>query len=189
MKVQGHGQAKVLDATELRWLFEYGLKSERDKALFGICLFTGCRVSEALALKVTDIKGGTIVFRKGITKGRLRTRTVDINPALEAILEAYHPPRSPSGFLFPAGIRGKEGHLTRFAADKVLRTACQRIGVPGVSTHSFRRTALTQMHNAGVPLKHIQEISGHTDLGVLQAYLEVSPQQRKDAVAKIKIGW
>ena len=27
-----------------------------------ICLFTGCRVSEALALQTTDIKGGTRDF-------------------------------------------------------------------------------------------------------------------------------
>ena len=56
-------------------------------------------------------------------------------------------------------------------ADKILRSACKRIGVEGVSTHSFRRTALTQMHNAGIPLRHIQEISEHNDLGTLQRYL------------------
>ena len=32
-------------------------------------------------------------------------------------------------------------------ADKLLWAACTRIGVEGVSTHSFRRTALTRMHN------------------------------------------
>ncbi len=77
--------------------------------------------------------------------------------------------------------------LTRSMADKLLRAACQRIGVEGASTHSFRRTALTQMHNAGIPLRHIQEISGHNDLGTLQRYLEVSPEQKKKAVSVI--GW
>lgn len=60
-----------------------------------------------------------------------------------------------------------------------------RVGLVGVSTHSFRRTALTQMANAGIPLRHIQEISGHNDLGTLQRYLEVTPEQRKKAVAAI----
>ena len=77
--------------------------------------------------------------------------------------------------------------LTRFMADKILRAACKRIGVEGVSTHGLRRTALTQMHNAGIPLRHIQEISGHNDLGTLQRYLEVSPEQKKQAVSVI--GW
>ncbi len=41
------------------------------------------------------------------------------------------------------------------------------------------------MSSAGVPLRHIQEISGHNDLGTLQRYLEVTPEQRKKAVSVI----
>ena len=51
------------------------------------------------------------------------------------------------------------------------------MGIIGVSTHSFRRTALTQMSNAGIPLRVIQEISGHRNLEQLQKYLEVSDSQ------------
>ena len=55
----------------------------------------------------------------------------------------------------------------------------------GVSTHSFRRTALTMMSNAGIPLRVIQEISGHGDLGTLQRYLEVSQDEKRKAVSVI----
>ncbi len=44
-----------------------------------------------------------------------------------------------------------------------------------------------EVHNAGIPLRHIQEISGHNDLGTWQRYLEVSPEQKKQAVSVI--GW
>ncbi len=70
-------------------------------------------------------------------------------------------------------------------ADKILKDACKRVGVEGVSTHSFRRTTLTMMSSAGIPLRVIQEISGHNDLGTLQRYLEVSLEQRRNAVAAI----
>ena len=43
------------------------------------------------------------------------------------------------------------------------------------------------MHNAGIPRKHIQEISGHSDLGTLQLYLEVSAEQKQKDVSVI--GW
>ncbi len=82
-------------------------------------------------------------------------------------------------------MRAVTKRLTRFAADKILRDACKRVGLVGVSTHSFRRTALTMMCYAGVPLRHIQEISGHNDLRTLQRYLEVTPEQRKKAVEVI----
>lgn len=185
MKVTGNGQAKVLTAKELERLFKDGLIKNRDLCLFAICLFTGCRISEALALQKTDIKNKTITFRKSTTKGKLKTRTIDTPVALVEYLAEYEPPANEyNPYLFPS----REGkHLTRIMADKILRAACKRIGIEGVSTHSFRRTALTQMHNAGIPLRHIQEISGHNDLGTLQRYLEVSPEQRKQAVSVI--GW
>jgi integrase/recombinase XerD len=181
MKVAGNGQGKILTPEELRLLFTEGFTRERDRALFGICLFTGCRVSEALALQTTDIKGGTLTFRKSTTKGKLQTRVVDIQPGLAQLLAEYKP--SP-GALFP-GMRGKSPTLTRFMADKILKAACDRVGLEGVSTHSFRRTALTMMSSAGIPLRVIQEISGHNDLGTLQRYLEVSPEQKRNAVAAI----
>ena len=181
MKVAGNGQGKILTPEELKLLFAEGFVRERDRALFGICLFTGCRVSEALALQTTDIKGGTLTFRKSTTKGKLKTRVVDIQPGLAQLLAEY--PTSP-GALFP-GMRGRSLTLTRFMADKILKAACDRVGLVGVSTHSFRRTALTMMSSAGIPLRVIQEISGHNDLGTLQRYLEVTPEQRRKAVAVI----
>jgi integrase/recombinase XerD len=51
----------------------------------------------------------------------------------------------------------------------------------GFSTHSFRRTALTQMSNAGIPLRVIQKLSGHRSLAVLQEYLEVGDAQVRGA--------
>ncbi len=98
------------------------------------------------------------------------------------MLNEYQPLKA--GALFP-GMRGRSLTLTRFMADKILKAACDLIGLVGVSTHSFRRTALTMMSSAGIPLRVIQEISGHNDLGTLQRYLEVTPDQRRNAVAAI----
>jgi integrase/recombinase XerD len=70
-------------------------------------------------------------------------------------------------------------------ADKILKSASFRVGLEGVSTHSFRRTALTMMSSSGIPLRVIQEISGHNDLGTLQRYLEVTQEQKRNAVSAI----
>ena len=43
MKIDRHGRAKVLTQAEIRLLFNQGLTTNRDRALFGVCLFTaGC---------------------------------------------------------------------------------------------------------------------------------------------------
>lgn len=186
MKLNGYGRARVLSSSEIDKLFAWGLSSKRDQALFGICLHTGCRISEALAITVKDIQAGYITLKKCVTKGKRRTRMIPINDSLQGLLEAYLREYKPKSFLFPSHYNAKtHQHMTRAAADLILKTACQRVGLVGVSTHSFRRTALTRMHNAGVPLRVIQEISGHSSLETLQRYLEVTDQQIVDAVKVI----
>ena len=124
-----------------------------------------------------------ITFRKSTSQGKLKTRTIDIPQPLFTYLAEYElVANSYNPYLFPSRV-GKA--LSCFMADKILRSACKRIGVEGMSTHSLRRSALTQMHNAGVPLRHIQEISGHNDLGTLQRYLEVPQEYKKQAVSVI----
>lgn len=177
MKVDGNGQAKVLLQTELDRLFERGFQSPRDKLLFAICYYCACRVSEALALTTDDIVCSTVTLRKCITKGKIGTRTIPLHPKLAEYLELYSPPE---GLLFPGRIEGRP--LTRAAADLILKDACKRVRIRGASTHSFRRTALTAMSNAGIPLRVIQEISGHKSLEALQRYLGVRQEQVRAAI-------
>ncbi len=186
MKINGYGQAKVLTLAEIDKLFAWGFTNSRDRALFGICLHTGCRISEALALTVDDLQAGYVTLRKHTTKGKKATRSIPINDKLQAILEPYLSSCRVESFLFPGHHNAKTSkQMTRAAADLILKDACLRVGLIGVSTHSFRRTALTQMHNAGIPLRVIQRISGHSSLAALQRYLEVDDEQIVDAVRTI----
>ncbi len=132
---------------------------------------------------VDDIIDGYLVLRKQTTKGKKATRTIPINAKLNALLVVYLREESPKEWLFPGHHNAKTRKpLTRAAADLILKQACERVELVGVSTHSFRRTALTQMSNAGIPLRVIQKISGHSSLATLQRYLEISDQQVIEAV-------
>ena len=53
MKIEGHGQAKILRQQESELLLNEGLQS--DRALFGVCLYTACHIAEACSLKVIDV--------------------------------------------------------------------------------------------------------------------------------------
>ena len=179
MKCDRNGQAKILTDSEITAIFS--LFSERDRAIFAVCLYTGARISEAISLRTGDIAAGVIVIRKDNTKGKKRSRSIPISPRLEIILNDYIDSiASPNDFLFPG--RAGDKPLTTAYADLVLREACLTLGIKGVSTHSFRRTALTRMHMAGVPLRTIQRISGHSSLAALAFYLEVSEENMREAV-------
>jgi integrase/recombinase XerD len=60
---------------------------------------------------------------------------------------------------------------TRQAADKALRQTCTRLGLEGVSTHSFRRSLAQAAVGRGVPLHVVQAVTGHKSLGSLGEYL------------------
>ena len=190
MKIAGHGQAKILTPEEMSRLFTDGFTINRDRALFGVCLYTACRIAEACSMQAVDVYdpvGGKvrslILIRKRNTKGRLSTRQMRTHPRLVELLTAYRPPSSKI-YLFPG--RWGRSHIHPKAADKLLRTACARTELVGVSTHSFRRTALTTMASAGVPLRVIQEISGHQSLSALQRYLEVTMEQVSSAIETLR---
>ena len=190
MKINRHGQAKILTQPELALLFSQGLTLPRDRALFGTCLYTACRINEACTLHTADIFNPTgqirshLVIRKENTKGKLDTRTMPILEDLRQLLLAY---RDLAGepYLFP-GRRGS-GHIHPDSATAILITACRQVGLEGVSSHSFRRTALTQMSNSGIPLRVIQKISGHRSLSQLQEYLEVRPDQVTGAITSLSM--
>ena len=60
MKVDHHGKAKILSQAEIQLLFSQGFQTSRDseallltvdRALFGICLFTACRIREVCTIR------------------------------------------------------------------------------------------------------------------------------------------
>ena len=188
MKRERHGRAKILTPEEIQLLFNQGLQTLRDRALFGFCLYTACRINEACTQLTTDAYERTgavrpeMTIRKGNSKGKLASRTIPSSEDLRLLLGQYRP-HSGDKYLFP-GRWGKR-HIHPDSASLILRRACRSIGLEGVSTHSFRRTALTTMSDSNIPFRVIAEISGHHNLTQLHAYLEVKPDQVKGAIASL----
>ncbi len=190
MKVNRYGRAEVLTPAQINLLFTEGFIKARDRALFALCLYAAARINEACTLLTGDVIGVKgirvkLVIRSYNTKGKRDTREIDVHPRLKSFLEEYqldgfNPKKS---YLFPG--RHGLGHIHKGSADLILRVACRRLELEGVSTHSFRRTALTQMSDSGVPLRHIQAISGHRTLGALERYLGVTEKQKQSAISTL----
>jgi integrase/recombinase XerD len=193
MKIERHGQAKILTQQEIELLFNKGLQTSRDRTLFGVCLYTACRIAEACSLMVKDIYTNsgavrsTINFRKANTKGKLQTRTIPVIEDLRSLLDILAFPRGQT-YLFPGRHPNHHWkHLHTNSADQILREAFERPASREPPPTAFRRTALSQMSNAGIPLRIIQEISGHNNLEQLQRYLDVKPDQVKGAIASLSM--
>ena len=129
-----------------------------------------------------------MTFRRANTKTKT-TRQVPTSPRLATELETYqsawaiehgHTP-SRAEVLFPA--KGStHTPMSRQAADKALRQACEALGFEGVSTHSFRRSFATGALKRGVDLPTIQKVTGHKSLGSLGHYLDVDEAEVMAAI-------
>jgi integrase/recombinase XerD len=198
MKVNRHGQAKVLSEKEIQTILRKGLTDPKYQVLFQLMLFTGCRVSEACTLHMSDVyevdvEGNVrttgkknrlrylvrdvITFRRANTKGAISTRSIPTHPTLKAALETHAPGGS---HVFESTETGKP--MQRRTVDYAFRDAFKLCRIQGASTHSLRRTAITRLHAVGVGLRTIQRISGHRSLAALQRYIEVSDEQVSAAI-------
>ena len=88
------------------------------------------------------IGGGFITFTRDTRKGKTGTQQIEIIPALQHFLDEWSN-KPTAGYLFPSRRGSQQAFMSRVAADNVLKAACARVGIDGVSTHSFRRTYIT----------------------------------------------
>ncbi|MGF1934538.1 MAG: tyrosine-type recombinase/integrase [Nostoc sp. ChiQUE02] len=201
MKNDREGQAAVLtneDCSKIRTK----IRSRKYKLLFDLAWYTGERWGALVQLRVADVytDDGTpreyINFRARTRKAKpnsksktqnpakRKNRQVPVHPVLKEILLAYKP-ESDSLYMFPA--REGDKPITLRWADAILRAAVDKAGLSakGISTHSTRRSFITNLANKGINLAMIKKITGHTDLKVLSAYIEVSDQDVKNAIATL----
>ena len=100
--------------------------------------YTAARVSEALSLRWENVTPTDIVIPKAITKKKMNTRTIPLNPRLgqelaewrARLAAAYTRGPERTDYLFP-GHKSFDAHLTRRNVDYAMRAACKRLGIEG----------------------------------------------------------
>ncbi len=125
---------------------------------------------------------------------RARTIYLESAKAIAAVL-AYLRERNPdlsfTGaeplFVGPR-LNGRDGTF-RLSANTVVQAFArmyERAGVVGASSHSGRRWFMTQLAGCGVHPRIIQQRAGHSSLATTQRYIEVRPDQERQAVRAIR---
>ena len=188
MKNNRYGQAKVLDTPELDLLIKY-LKTTNQQFVAKTLRNTGARVGEVVQLKWRNIGKDQILFPASIVKRKLKSREIFISTSFYKWIKDFkldwqiYKGRKPNPEDYVFYGRKEGSHITTRAFMLALDKALERAKIIGGSSHSFRRTQLTQLHRKQVPLNVIKSISGHQSLNTLSLYLQVDDEEKKKASA------
>lgn len=178
MKQSGCGKAKALTPDQVQLMLD-NAPSPKYRALWAVQYYTAARIGEALSLTWAQVTDGTITFRKGDTKTK-QTRQPATHPRLQQELDRYrqwweqeHGEVQMDHFLFHTSDSLTQPQ-TRQTADRALKRTAEALGIKGVSTHTFRRSAAQAVVNAGVPVFQAMAVTGHKSIQAFQQYLDFS---------------
>ena len=146
----------------------------RDWALVTLIFGCGLRISEALGLKNSDVRGRPDILRI-VGKGN-KERIVPVLPAVYDAIDKYVSMRpfgnAPTDELFRS-VRGLP--MSPRMAEKVVEKLRHYLQLPDyVTPHALRHTFATALLAGGADLRSLQELLGHASLSTTQLYTKVN---------------
>ncbi|MDI6775015.1 MAG: site-specific tyrosine recombinase XerD [Verrucomicrobiota bacterium] len=181
----------VLSLKEVERLLEAPIGKERlsvrDRAMLELMYATGLRASELASLKLDDLHFDSRYLRcRG--KGS-KVRIVPFGSKARARLEQY---LAESRALFAKQGTGQDVFLTyrgkafsRKGIWKTIKDYSRRAGIQKkVSPHTLRHSFASHLLANGAPLRVIQEMLGHADIGTTQVYTHVDQGRLRAAHAR-----
>jgi integrase/recombinase XerD len=187
---QDVAQAKTLTGKELKQVLTYvsvNRHAARNRVMLLMTHWAGMRVGEVAALRIGDVVNADGSIKSEIrllaeqTKGS-NARTVFIGQRLRKELASYVVTikcRLPDKPLFYT--QKRDG----FSAN----TLCQyfhwlyrQVGIDGASSHSGRRTFITNLANKGIGVRVLMSLAGHRNISTTQAYIDVNDEMQRAAV-------
>jgi integrase/recombinase XerD len=187
-------QAKTLTQQELRRVLDYTATrkhSVRNRALLMTTHLSGMRVGEVASLRNSDVLDAEGNIRNEIrlsaeqTKGN-EARVVFVSDKLRKELELYTllmnaSNTNPALKFFYSQKRTSDG-FTANTLTQFFHYLYKRAGIDGASSHSGRRTFITNLATKGVGVRVLMSLAGHKNISTTQAYIDVNDDMKRKAV-------
>jgi site-specific recombinase XerD len=173
---------EVLSPSEVVRLID-AARGLKQRVLLMTAYSAGLRVGELVKLKIIDIDAARMTIRVKQGKGG-KDRYAVLSQKLLVELRQYWKRYRPSIWLFPN--RAKNGPLSRNEAWHIFNQAKRRAGLKkGRGIHTLRACFATHLLEAGVDLRSIQFLLGHSSILSTQRYLRLQPQNMGSTVSPL----
>lgn len=144
---------------------------KRDLAMVDVLYSTGCRVSELINMKFSDmdLENNSV---KIIGKGK-KHNTVYLNTNAQISLNEYLKERKGSSDYIFVSHRAPYGKLTSRSVQRVFTDLGKKLNIV-LSPHIMRHTSATLALQSGMPIEQVQKMLGHSSVATTQIYAEIS---------------
>lgn len=187
-------QAKILSPSNIADLLTYARASRyprRNVLIVLLSVKAGLRAGEIANLTwdmvcaPTGDIGSLLELRDGAAKNR-SGRCIPLHPQLRQALNAWRELTTDSGAI----IRSERGEALRPLSIVLwFKRAFRTIGLQGCSSHSGRRTFITQaarlVHRTGGCLRDVQLLAGHRSIQTTQRYIEGNSEAQHQLIVLI----
>src|SRR5438876_1731591 len=153
------------------------------KAALSVAYGAGLRVSEVVALKVSDIDGKRGVIRVEQGKGR-KDRYVMLSPHLLELLRAWYKVAHPQGWLFPG--QNPVNPMTTRQLTRACHAAAHMAEITKrVSPHTLRHSFATHLLEQNIDIRVIQVLLGHAKLETTALYTRVATNTIREVMSPL----
>ncbi len=187
-------QARVLTPNEMKRLLKVVSTTkhpERNRLIVMLSYLAGLRACEIAALKVGDVitqlgqgweVNTEVVLKSSQTKGK-KAQTVVLSSQLRKELTEYYKCAGADLDQSDSLISSqKTGSFSSQTIQNLFRNLYEQAGIANASSHSGRRSFITQLSERGVSVRVIQELARHSSLSTTQRYIDVSVDKLRSAV-------
>jgi integrase/recombinase XerD len=142
------------------------------KAALSAAYGAGLRVSEVVALKVSDVDSGRMLLRIEQGKGR-KDRFAMLSPQLLELLRDWWRIARPQVWLFPG--QNPVNHLTTRQLNRAVHATAHRAEIKKrVTPHTLRHSFATHLLEQNIDIRVIQVLLGHAKLETTALYTRVA---------------
>jgi integrase/recombinase XerD len=183
-------QAKTLTPVEIEQVLNYIAQhnfSLRNRVMLLTGLFSGMRVGEISSLSIGDVMNFDRSVKAEVrltaeqTKGR-QPRTVFLPKKLRDELASYLVLRIDAKYEHPLFVTSGRKSFSANVMAQHFHHLFKRAGIAGASSHSMRRSFITNLATKGIGVRVLASLAGHRSIAVTQRYIDVNDEMKRNAV-------
>lgn len=164
----------------------------RNELLFVLGINTGLRISDLLALNLSDV-----VTKKGVVdrldlreKKTKKKRSIALNKKTRRLIERYLQTERPEARHDESLFRSQKGGkaISRQHAYDILNDAARAVGITErIGTHSLRKTFGYFAYKQGIDLAMIQKLLNHSSQAETLRYIGITQEQMDEIVLNLDL--